>query len=81
MSNPVLSTQGAAQKSLFNLRRRHPGLFKRESSFLSTVAMLEKFRYSASARRLVWNLFNEGLKGTIGNREGGSHGNSRNIEP
>ncbi len=76
MSNPVPSTQSAARSSLRALRRKHPSLFKQESFFLSTVAMLEKYRYSASARRYVWDLFNEGLQDFDSEGEGVEEGST-----
>ena len=80
MSNPVPSAQSAARSSLRALRRKHPGLFKQESFFLSTVTMLEKYRYSASARRYVWDLFNEGLQ-DFDNGDGGVNEDGTSADP
>ena len=75
MSNPVPSAQKAARDSLRDLRRKHPSLFKQESFFLSAVAILESSALrSASARRFVWDLFNEGLHGVDSVDEGVGEG-------
>ena len=75
MSNPVPSAQKAARDSLRDFRRKHTGLFKQESFFLSAVAILESSALSsASARRFVWDLFNEGLHGVDSVGEGGGEG-------
>jgi len=70
MSNPVPSNQEAAKSELRGLRRKHASLFQQESFFLSTVTMLEKYRYSLSARRFVWDLFDGGLENLVSADEG-----------
>ncbi len=40
------------------------------------MAMLEKYRYSASARRYVWDLFNEGLQDFDSEGEGVEEGST-----
>ena len=72
MSNPVPSNQEAAKSELRGLRRKHASLFQQESFFLSAVTMLEKYRYSLSARRFVWDLFDGGLENLVSADKGAS---------